>query len=587
MTTMKQRVMQWAVAVPLVAAMATIAFAQDAAVPVEGVAARQETPAAAAQTPPADAAARGRGRTVGPRAGGRAIEAVPPAAAERGAPVAPAAESPEPSEPGSEWINTQPVVRIFQDHVVPSGTAVREVVVIGGNLVIEGHVRGDAVVVAGSLRLGPQAVVEGDLVAVGSRVTVEEGALARQDMVVIGGPITAPSSFAAGGEQVVVGGAGVGHAIERVVPWVTNGLMLGRLFVPSLPWMWGFVAVVFFVYAVIGLLFERPVRACVAPLTAKPLSTFLVGVLVSLLTGPVIFILAISVVGIVVIPFLVIGLFVAGLFGRVAVARAIGGTVLAESIEDDRLQAARSFTIGFVILLIAYAIPVIGIVTYMLVGGFGLGAATMALFAGLRRENPAKPRPPRPLPSAPVTPSSSEAPRPLGDSFGPEAGAGSASAFASETPGGGASFDMPSAVGVPAALPASAGAATLLAMPKATFLIRAAAFFIDTVAVLVAVSMLGDLDSPREFAFFLLVYHVVFWTLKGTTLGGIVCNLRVIKTDGTPIGFSEAAIRGLLSIFSLAVLGLGAFWILIDADRQAWHDRFAGTYVVTVPRDWR
>jgi uncharacterized RDD family membrane protein YckC len=34
------------------------------------------------------------------------------------------------------------------------------------------------------------------------------------------------------------------------------------------------------------------------------------------------------------------------------------------------------------------------------------------------------------------------------------------------------------------------------------------------------------------------------------------------------------------------VLGLGFLWILKDPDRQAWHDRIAGTYVVKVPRSW-
>ena len=50
--------------------------------------------------------------------------------------------------------------------------------------------------------------------------------------------------------------------------------------------------------------------------------------------------------------------------------------------------------------------------------------------------------------------------------------------------------------------------------------------------------------------------------------------------------FAEALVRGLTGIFSLAVVGLGFFWILRDPERQAWHDRIAGTYVVKVPRNW-
>jgi uncharacterized RDD family membrane protein YckC len=45
-------------------------------------------------------------------------------------------------------------------------------------------------------------------------------------------------------------------------------------------------------------------------------------------------------------------------------------------------------------------------------------------------------------------------------------------------------------------------------------------------------------------------------------------------------------VRGLTGIFSLAVVGIGFLWILRDPERQAWHDRVAGTYVVKVPRHY-
>ena len=56
--------------------------------------------------------------------------------------------------------------------------------------------------------------------------------------------------------------------------------------------------------------------------------------------------------------------------------------------------------------------------------------------------------------------------------------------------------------------------------------------------------------------------------------------------DGTRLRFVDALVRGLSAIFSLALFGLGALWILKDPERQAWHDRVAGTYVVKVPRNW-
>jgi uncharacterized RDD family membrane protein YckC len=84
----------------------------------------------------------------------------------------------------------------------------------------------------------------------------------------------------------------------------------------------------------------------------------------------------------------------------------------------------------------------------------------------------------------------------------------------------------------------------------------------------------------------MLAYHIGFWTWKSTTFGGIVCQLRVVRLDGTPLRFVDALVRGIASLFSLAVVGLGCLWILKDEERQSWHDMIAGTYVVTVPRNW-
>ena len=92
--------------------------------------------------------------------------------------------------------------------------------------------------------------------------------------------------------------------------------------------------------------------------------------------------------------------------------------------------------------------------------------------------------------------------------------------------------------------------------------------------------------GPGPLILMMLAYHIGFWAWKGTTFGGIVCQLRVVRLDGSPLRFVDALVRGIASLFSLAVAGLGCLWILKDEERQAWHDKIAGTYVVTVPRNW-
>jgi uncharacterized RDD family membrane protein YckC len=121
--------------------------------------------------------------------------------------------------------------------------------------------------------------------------------------------------------------------------------------------------------------------------------------------------------------------------------------------------------------------------------------------------------------------------------------------------------------------------------PRATFLDRVAAFALDCLLVAIANAIL-DMDRQEGFFFFLLLgYHIAFWAWKGTTLGGIICSLRVIRTHGAELRFADALVRGLSSVFSLAALGIGCLWMLQDPERQMWHDKIAGTLVVKVPRD--
>jgi len=61
-----------------------------------------------------------------------------------------------------------------------------------------------------------------------------------------------------------------------------------------------------------------------------------------------------------------------------------------------------------------------------------------------------------------------------------------------------------------------------------------------------------------------------------------VFDLRVVRLDGRAVDWETAIIRALGCFLSLAVAGLGFFWIAFDHGKQAWHDKIAGTVVVRV-----
>jgi len=524
-----------------------------------------------------------------------------PPAEQRGMPpttVRPRQDRPAPSDLRVEIDNlqrqntetyyfTRPIVRIGQDYTLKAGDTVRQLQSVLANVQVDGHVERDVVVSLGDVTLSPTAVIDGSLVVIGGSVSIQPGATVRHDFVVVGGTATTPPDFSPQGEHVVIGTPMIGERLRAIVPWLTRGLLMGRLIVPDLGWVWGVVFISFFIGLVMNHLFSRQVGSSAEVLGRRPISAFFMGLLVLLLAGPILAIIAASIIGLAVVPFAIAALIVAGLIGRIGVARVIGRSVMSVDDPESRFQSARSFVLGSAVITVAYMIPVLGLLTWALVGVFGLGAATMSFAGTLRRERPVPP-PKAPVEPPVVTPPAPESPFP------------SAPAPAFTTPAAMAAENMISEGAPPPAAPASSpaaeaprsswthGAGDLSLYPRASFLDRLAAFALDVVLIAIANAFLGHVQGQRDegwFMFLVLAYMIGFTAWKGTTLGGIICNLRVVRTNGGDLRFIDAVVRGLSSIFSLVALGIGCLWMLNDPERQMWHDKIAGTIVVKVPRE--
>lgn len=126
---------------------------------------------------------------------------------------------------------------------------------------------------------------------------------------------------------------------------------------------------------------------------------------------------------------------------------------------------------------------------------------------------------------------------------------------------------------------------------------RLGAYFLDVLtpmlAVLAMMSIAGaGLATGSEggggmgllFALALFVAYVV-WAIRlfaqGTTPGKKMLGMRVVKEDGQPAGFGTMLAREWIGKWiSAVVLSMGFIWILLDKDRQGWHDKLVSTYVV-------
>jgi uncharacterized RDD family membrane protein YckC len=457
-------------------------------------------------------------------------------------------------------------VRVGQNYVLREGESVRDVVVVYGTATVEGHIRGDLTVVFGSLQLGKAAVIDGSMIVIGGTAKVEPGAMVRQNLAVVGGGIEGPPDFLPGRDHLVIGSRDLLARAEVVVPWLTQGLLMARPLPPRVGWVWTVVLVVFVVSLLLNLIFLDGVRNCTTTLAAKPLRAFLCGLLVLLMIGPLSIILAASVIGLAVVPFLLCAVVIAWTIGKVGVAAWIGGSVIGMRVPETRPQAILAFVVGFAVIMFTYMVPVLGFMIWGLIGVMGLGAATLAFTSAYRRENPKTPKSP-PAGSPPPGPADLDTP-PIPPPPAP--------AF-DETP-------LPTPLSSPA--PSSAPPSPLLSFPHAPLFDRLAAVGLDTALLLIARNALDIAHNEGSVVLLFVMYHVIFWTWKGTTVGGVICQLRLVRIDGQPLRFADALVRALSGILSVAAVGLGFLWIARDPERQAWHDKIAGTYAVKVPRDY-
>lgn len=72
-------------------------------------------------------------------------------------------------------------------------------------------------------------------------------------------------------------------------------------------------------------------------------------------------------------------------------------------------------------------------------------------------------------------------------------------------------------------------------------------------------------------------YLVAFWTRGGQTLAMKTWRIRLVCTDGAPVGTARAVLRYLLALAGAAAFGIGFLWAVVDRDGLFLHDRLSGT----------
>ncbi len=121
-------------------------------------------------------------------------------------------------------------------------------------------------------------------------------------------------------------------------------------------------------------------------------------------------------------------------------------------------------------------------------------------------------------------------------------------------------------------------------------LLLLAVLFTVTAILTAATQGKGLVSNNPLFSSFLLFvcffFYGWFWVHGGQTLGMRAWRLRVQCPDGRPISWSQALLRFIAAMVSLACAGLGFLWILVDKHQRSWHDRYSESVTAVVSKEY-
>jgi hypothetical protein len=255
-------------------------------------------------------------------------------------------------------------VAIGRDIVIAEGERVGDAAVaILGSVTVDGEVEGDVVAVAGSVRLGPKAIVRGDVTSVGGTVSAD-----------------AAARVAGATNQVAIHLPRVSVQPPDLARWSGWWYPSDRWF-KNVSLAWTFLR--FFVVGIIALAFAGLLRQPIARIRAQtrsaPVASGLVGLGVQVLAIPVVIavvlVLAVSIVGIPLLPVVPLALMAVGLVWIV------GFAAVAEVVGESLAGRDRPLVALVVGLTLIWATTVVARLAWWSTGGTVAGALSVLGFA--------------------------------------------------------------------------------------------------------------------------------------------------------------------------------------------------------------
>jgi hypothetical protein len=322
------------------------------------------TPASAPPAPVAPATSASNAPASAPSA--RPVLAAPSASA-------PAAPAPPQAPIAAKGSGSDRVVT-GNSTTVRRGDVVHDLIVFGGSADVLGSVTGDLAVLGGSAHVHSGGHVFGDATAIGGSLSLDKGALVDGDVGVLGGSLHRASGALVGGhvtqkhdlaihfgEHSSAGASRFGRIMRHVAGAVTRSALL-------------------FVFgAVLFALATRRMDLLTLEVAARPMRSFALGVVGSLVALVAIVALCITLLG---IPVAIVGAIfcVFGIYaGICAVLTTVGGALLGHRSKNPYLHLA----LGCALYLVLSSIPYFGELVTLAVAAIGIGTLVATRAAGL------------------------------------------------------------------------------------------------------------------------------------------------------------------------------------------------------------
>ena len=257
-----------------------------------------------------------------------------------------------------QWEKTRRILKVVNDYKLAADETLKSLIMIAGDVRLEGNVTENVVVLGGNVELAPSAEVNGTLHLIGGAVT--------------GNTEKVENLQVSNRWQMIP--AAVKLVMHPWTLWKISKEIDLRLMIIK------FVLLLFMYLLVVAIL-PRPINAVSELLTHRPVGSILFSALMLVVIPLILALLTLSIIG---VPFMLLGLSLLlplAICGKAAIFLTLGGTLF-----SGRLKPL-AVIFGYILYFMATALPYIDWVTFLVVNTLGIGICLLRGISMMRPQN--------------------------------------------------------------------------------------------------------------------------------------------------------------------------------------------------------